>query len=320
VERLRTERLAALQQQQSQPMTTAFKVMWREHYGADHPYGYLGLGTPASNEAITRDDLLRSYRRDFTPRNAALILTGDLSESEARRLAEDTFGGWKGSRPPAAEVSEGAPSGERVFLVDRPGSPQTALVLAQPGPTRGDPDFDKLLVVNGVLGDLFSSRLNQSLRERHGFTYGVDSEVTQSPVPGLIYAALSVDRQQTGASVVETLAEVARLKQSGLTRVELDEARQAIVRSLPAMFRTNGSTTGSIAHLYVHDLPQRYFRELEDRLGTLTVDQVNAVAGKWLEPDLMKIVAVGDRTSIEEQLRSVGLGPPAVRTSEALPG
>ncbi|HEX2180251.1 MAG TPA: insulinase family protein, partial [Actinomycetota bacterium] len=216
------------------------------------------------------------------------------------------------------EAPPGGGAAGPILLVDRPGSPQTALVLAQPGPARDDPDFDKLLLVNGVLGDLFSSRLNQSLRERLGITYGVDSEVTQSPVPGLIHVSMSVDRQQTGPAVDEALAETARLKRDGLADVELQEAREAIVRSLPAMFRTNGSTAGSIAHLFVHGLPQSYYRGLEERLAGVTVDEANAVAARWLQPEAMKVVAVGDRGVIEDQLYELNLGTVALRTADAL--
>ncbi len=319
IDRVRRERLAALQQQRSQPLTTAFKVMWREHYGDAHPYGYVELGTEQALNAITRDDLLASYRAAFTPANSALILTGDLSMKEARSLAADTFGSWRGEPPPAAQVPPPVPSPDRVLLVDRPGAPQTSLVLSQPGLARDDPDWSKLQLVNRVLGGLFSSRLNQNLRERFGFTYGVDSNMTQGTQPGLLFVSLSVDRQQTGASVREVMAELARLKEGGITEIELTEARQSVLRSLPTMYRTNGSTASSIAHLYALDLPQDYYRGLDSRLRAVTTDDTASVARRYLNPDAVKVVAIGDRASVESQLSVVDLGPVALRNSDGLP-
>lgn len=318
VERIRSERLAALQQQRNQPMTSAYKVMWREHYGDVHPYGHLGLGTEQANRAAGRDDLVRTHRDVFRPPNAALILTGDLDEREARRLAERVFGDWTGDEPSRRSPPAPETSGDRLFLVDRPGAPQTALVLAQPGLARDDPDWSKLQLVNQVFGDLFSSRLNQTLREKSGFTYGVDSEMSQGTEPGLLYVSMSVAREHAGASVDRTLVEMTKLKESGITEAELRESRESILRSLPSLFRTNGSTAGTVAHLYALGLPQDYYAGLESRLSKVTASDVAAVAQRYLRPDAVKVIAVGDRAATEEQLGSLGLGPVILRDADGL--
>jgi zinc protease len=318
IERIRSERLAALQQQRNQPMTSAYKVMWREHYGDVHPYGYLGLGTEEANRDAGRDDLVRNHRTAFRPPNAALILTGDLDEREARRLAERVFGDWTGEAPSRRSPPAPVTSGDRVFLVDRPGAPQTALVLAQPGLARDDPDWSKLQLVNQVFGDLFSSRLNQTLREKSGFTYGVDSEMSQGTEPGLLYVSMSVAREHAGASVDRTLVEMTKLKESSITEAELRESRESILRSLPSLFRTNGSTAGAVAHLYALGLPQDYYAGLESRLSKVTASDVAAVAQRYLMPDAVKVIAVGDRAATEEQLGSLGLGPVILRDADGL--
>lgn len=314
--RVRSERLAELQQQRSQPRTTAFKVMWREQYGEDHPYSRLTTGSEQAIRSLNQDDLIRSYNRMYSPQNAALIITGDLSRRQARNLAEDHFGRWEGKRPAGPGSPRAEPSAGRVFLVDRAGAPQTSLVLAQPGAARDDPSFDRLLIVNNVLGDLFSSRLNQRLREVHGYTYGVDSEITQSPLPGLLHITMSVDGQHTAAAVSVALSEMALLKDSGITGDELEEAREAMVRSLPNMYRTNGSIAGTIAHLYALGLPQDYFRGIEERLAGVTAESASEAANRLLAPDLIKVVAVGDARTIEPQLEELGLGPVARRTPD----
>jgi zinc protease len=316
IDRIRSERLAALRQQRSQPLTTAFKVMWREHFGELHPYGHLPIGTEQANEQIGRSDLVRAYRGAFVPKNSSLVLTGDLDEGEARALAEKAFGDWKGEAPAPAAPAAPTSSADRVLLVDRPGAPQTSLVLSQPGLARTDPDWSKLQLVNQVLGGLFSSRLNQNLREVHGVTYGVESEMTQGVQPGLIYVSMSVDRGQVAKSAGETVDELRRLKESGITEAELAEAREAVLRSLPSLFRTNGTTASTVARLYALGLPQDYYRRLESRLSKVTVDDAAAVATKYLSPDAVKVVAVGDGSVTEEQLASLGLGSVARRTAD----
>lgn len=318
IERVRTERLAALQQQRNVPLTAAFKVMWREHFGDAHPYSRLGLGTEQGIRDVKREDLVRAYRRTFSPGNSALILTGDLDLDEARTLAEDTFGDWEGEKERTPPAPGPVTSPDRVLLVDRSGSPQTTLVLAQPGLARDDPDWSRLQIVNQVLGGLFSSRLNQALRETSGSTYGVNSEMTQGREPGLLYVSMSVDPSRTQGAVEDVLTELVRLRDAGITQEELDEARQAVLRSLPALFRTNVSTAGTVAHLYALGLSQDYYRQLDDRLSAVTVADIAQVANRYLTPDAVKVIAVGDRAATEEQLRNLQLGEIAVRNLDGL--
>lgn len=313
IDRVRSELLASLRQQRSQPVTTAFKLMWSEQYGAGHPYAHLAVGTEQGLEAIRRPNLEAFHRRAFVPANAALILTGDLSLNQAQELAEEHFGEWEGEARGRPEVPPPAPSPERLVVADMPGAPQTALVLSQPAVARHDPDYAKLLLVNAVLGDLFNSRINQRLREVEGLTYGVDSQLTHNPAPGLLHISLSAGREQTGRAVAAALEEVDRLKREGPSAQELVEARRAITRSLPAMFQTNASVASSIAHLYALDLGQDWYRNLPRTLERVTVEDLASLGARHLRPEQMKIVAVGDRGSIEQQLGPMNLGPLGVR-------
>ncbi|CAN5849304.1 hypothetical protein BH23ACT12_BH23ACT12_23180 [soil metagenome] len=319
MERVRGERLASLQQQRDRPLTAAFKVMWREHYGAAHPYGRLGLGTERGIRDVRREDLAQAHRRTFSPGNSVLILTGDLDLEEARSLAEDTFGDWEGGSDGTTSPPPPVSSLERVLLIDRPGSPQTTLVLAQPGLARDDPDWSTLQLVNQVLGGLFSSRLNQVLRETSGSTYGVNSEITQGREPGLLYVSMSVDPARTRSAVEQAIGELGRLRDAGITQEELDEARQAVLRSLPSLFRTNGSTAGTVAHLYALGLPQAYYRRLNDRLSAVSLADAAQVANRYLRPDAVKVIAVGDRARTEGQLLDLQLGEVAFRTFDGTP-
>jgi zinc protease len=121
-----------------------------------------------------------SGRTHYTPKDAALIFAGDLTEAEAKRLAEQYFGGWSSSSAAAASQlpAPPAPPERKVILVDKPGSPQTTLIAFGLGVPRNTPDYPAITEMNSILGGLFSSRINMNLREKNGFTYGAFSGFT----------------------------------------------------------------------------------------------------------------------------------------------
>ncbi|MGH2810531.1 MAG: M16 family metallopeptidase, partial [Actinomycetota bacterium] len=319
IERVRNERLVALRQQRDRPMTVAYKVMWRELYGAGHPYAHLDLGTEQAIGSIRREDLQAAYRRVFGPKNSALIFAGDISPAEAKRLAAEYFGGWSedASRPGLPPAP--GPAQERVFIVDQPGSPQTSVLAAQIAVPRSDPDFPKLAVMNRTLGGLFSSRLNQNLRESNGYTYGAGSEITQNRAPGNLRISTAVNAEFTGPAVREVLREVERLKRNGVTEQELMEATDSILFSVAELFDTNSSTVDTISNLYTLGLGQDNLRGLPGRLKVMSVSSIGETAARYLTPDAMKIVLVGDRAKIEPQLSPLGLGRAAHRTPDGSP-
>lgn len=319
VERVRNDRLVAHRQQADDPLTTAFKVMWREMYGPEHPYSHLILGSREVIERVNRSDLQEAYRRTFGPDNAALILTGDLTRAEATDLAARYFGSWENETQPPQVPGKGQPSADRLVMVDRPGAAQTTLVLAQHGLARSSADFEELQMVTRILGRLFSSRLNQNLRETQGFTYDITAELTQTRGTGTLDIFTSVDTGNTGAAVREILAEVDRMITSPVSQQELDEAKTSVIQALPGQFMTNGSTAATLAHLYVLGVPVNYYEDLADLLRGITLERVHEVARTYLRPQDMKVIAVGDRAAIEPQLADLRLGAVRQRTTEAEP-
>jgi zinc protease len=321
VERVRGEMLTGLDQQGDEPSSIASTVVSSELYGDGHSLGRTGADTKASVTAISRDELVRFHQEAFTPANSALILAGDLTAEQARTLAETRFGGWRGTgaAPPPAAAPDPAP--ERVFVVDRPGSNQTTLELAQPGVAITDPDYPALMVLNAVLGGGFSSRVNLNLRERHGYAYGASSDVSAGRGVGLITLQADVQSRFTGASVRELLNEVAAIRNAPVSDEELALAKGSLGQSLPAAFATVSDAAGAVGALYLEGLPSDYYRTLPGVLAGIDAADVQAVARARLQPDRMKVVAVGDRAQIDGQLAELNLGPIARRgpDGEAVP-
>jgi zinc protease len=319
VERVRGELLTGLAQQGDDPSAIASTVVSSELYGDQHSYGQTGADTVAGLKAITREDLQRFHQEAFTPADSALILAGDLTVEEARTLAETRFGGWRGAATAPPPAGPPNPSPERVFVVDHPGSNQTTLELAQPGVALSDPDYLKLTVLNAVLGGGFSGRVNLNLRERHGYAYGASSSVSAGRGVGLITLDADVQSRYTGASIRELLTEVSALRDTPVSDDELALAKQSLGQSLPAAFSTVGSAAGTTAALYLSDLPADYYRRWPDALAAISAADVQAVARTRLQPDQMKIVAVGDRAQIDGQLAELDLGPIAYRNPDGTP-
>ncbi|MBI1795779.1 MAG: insulinase family protein [Candidatus Eisenbacteria bacterium] len=320
VERVRTERLTSLLQDRDDPSRAAFKIMWRDLYGPANPYGHMVIGTEPTLKAATRDDIVKLYQSAFRPDNAALILAGDLSESEARSLANDAFGKWKAAAG-AAPVPERpvTPAPERVLIADKPGVPQTTMVVAEIGIRRSDPDYEKMNVMNQVLGGLFSSRVNMNLREKHGYTYGAFSSLPENREPGPYFISAGIRTDVTGPAVAEVMKEVHGMLAAPVSDDELKLAKESIARTLPAQFQTSASTANTIGQLFLFNLPPDYYQGLPLRLESITRDDVLQATKKHLRPDDFKVIAVGDRAKIEPQLASLKLGTIGHRTLDGEP-
>jgi len=309
IERIRKQRLTALLQLKDQPVQVAISVASRALYGADSPYGYRSVGTEAAIKATTREDLVSFWQARYTPANSALVFAGDLSEKQARDLAEKYFGSWssKGtvSQPPATP----APPTRHVILVDMPGAPQTAIFAAGIGVPRSSPDFAPLNVDNTMLGGLFSSRINMNLREQHGYTYGAFSTFQFMRGSGPFFAGASVRADVTGPAVHELFSELDRIRTSPLTADELKMSKDFLMRSLPGGFESVEETTGKVSDIFTYQLPLDYYRAYPEKIDAVTSEQAASVALKYIHPGNMILIAVGDKAKIQPEIEKLNLGP-----------
>jgi zinc protease len=208
---------------------------------------------------------------------------------------------------------------EKVLVVDKPNTPQSCVVVAQIGVARSNPDFERLNVMNQVLGGLFSSRVNMNLREAHGYSYGAFSSVYENTKEGPIQVGSQVRTDVTGPAVSEIMKEVKGMLEKEVTDDELRLAKESISRSLPAYFQTTSSTVATIGDLYLFDLPPDYYQELPKRIEAMSAADVYQATKTHLSPDKMKVIAVGDRKMIDKQLAALKLGPIGYRTPDGRP-
>jgi zinc protease len=170
--------------------------------------------------------------------------------------------------------------------------------------------------LNEALGGLFSSRINLNLREEHGYTYGAFSQFVFRRSAGPFLVGTGVRTNVTGPAVTEILKELKRIRESDLKPDELSLARDSLIRSLPADFETSSSAASTTASIFVYDLGLDYYAKLPERFSTVTAADVRSVAEKYIAPDKMIVVAVGDRSKIAGEMQKLNLGAVEVRNAD----
>ena len=314
VERIRKQRLVAILQEGDQPVLSALRVGQKALYG-DQPYAFRPVGTTASVKATTRDDIAAFWAAHYTPKDAALIFAGDLTESEAKKLADQYFGSWSSSAAASVVQLPPAPSApeRKIVLVDKPGSPQTTLIAFGLGVPRNTPDYPAIIEMNSILGGLFSSRVNMNLREKNGFTYGAFSAFSFYRQGGPLFAGAQVRTDVTAPAARELFAELNRIHTDPATPEELKLAKDNALRSLPGDFETVGSESALMSQLFVYGLPNDYFQKLPAAYEAVTPDAVAKAAADYIHPQNLVVVAVGDKAKIQPELEKLNLGPIELR-------
>ena len=316
IERQRASRLAQLLQQRDNPAQVAAQVAAAALYGSRHPYGFSELGTEAAVKGIARDHMVAFWRQNFVPNNAALIVAGNISMAELRGLTERAFGGWARGAPAMPSLAAPGTTAARIVLVDKPGSPQTQLRVISVGAPRSSPDFRPLQVMNQALGGLFSSRINMNLREQHGYTYGANSQFTFRRAAGPFQVVTGVRTDVTAPAVTEIFKEIRGMAEQPLGAEELQKAKDAMANSLPGAFESSANAVNNFSNVFTYDLGLDYYTQYAAQVNAVTAEQALAVAKKYLIPDRMVVVAVGDDKVIRPELQKLNLGGLETRDAE----
>jgi zinc protease len=316
IERQRASRLGQLALMRDSPGQVASRVANAALFGDGHPYGFPEIGTEASVKGVTHPALVAFWQRAFVPNNAALVVSGDITMAELEALAGAAFGDWARGAAPEPQLASPAATGARIVLVDKPGAPQTELRVAALGARRSSPDFRPMQVMNLALGGLFSSRINMNLREEHGYTYGVYSQFVFRRRGGVFQVGGGVRTDVTAPAVTETFKEIRGMIAAPLSAEELESAKRSLVLSLPGAFETTSDAVTNYAGVYVHDLGLDYYTTYAADVHAVTAEQAKAMAAKYLDPEGLVVVAVGDRARIEPSLRQLELGAVEMRDAD----
>ena len=308
LERLRQERLTALLQARDDPAQIIPFAFQRVVFGQAHRYGTGQVGTEATLKAFMPQDLKAFHDAMYQPSNATLIVAGDVTADAVLPLLEQQFAGWKATGPVRHTAVPTAPqlTGTRVTIVDVPMAAQSQIRIGLIGVSRSTPDYFTLQVLNTILGGSFTSRLNQNLREEHGYAYGASSRFEMRLSPGPFMAAAGVQTDKTAESLQEFFKELNRIED--ISPEELTKAKNYVALSMPGEFETIGDLAAHLEELFVYKLPDDYFERYVPNIQAVTIAAVQKAAATYIQPKKMAVVVVGDRKVIEPRIRSLNLG------------
>jgi len=317
------QQIAAIQREQVSPFAMGLRVLPVLLYGSHHAYGVplTGSGTIASVEHMTRQDLVKFHDTWFKPNHATLIVVGDTTLAELKPELEKLFDGWQSGEIPAKNIGRVSdPAKPEVYLMDRPGSLQSVILVGEVAPPRNNPDEIAIEAMNDILGGNFGARINMDLREDKHWSYGAQSVMidARGQRPYLVFAPVQTDKTK------ESLAEIDKLMHGFLdgqppTETELAKVQNTETLSLPGSRETMGEVANSIDTLVEYGLPDDYYEKYAGRVRALTLPEIEAAAKQVVRPDHLVWVVVGDRAKIEAGVRELNLGEIKLLNADGAP-
>ena len=316
VERLKQERLAELLQQQAEPRGLADDMFDRFTYVPSSRYALPDGGVESTVSALHRGVVDEFYRARYAPGATTLIVVGDVTMDVVRSMAGDAFGTWAGTPAERRAVSDQPARLDRtVHVVGKADAPQSELRVGHVGVPRLHPEYFPILVMNAILGGLFSSRINLNLREAHAYTYGAFSSFDWRRGAGPFSVATAVRSDITDAAMREILLEIERMRAEEVTDAELTLATSYLDGVFPIRFESTTAIANALGSLITYGLPSDYFDRYRANIRSVTAGSVLEAARAHVRPEHLQIVAVGDPAVIRGPLEQLGLGP--VRSYDA---
>ena len=289
--------------QRSQPNFLANEQTARQIYGR-HPYGRVAP-SPSDVERLSRQTLIEIQGRNLVPENSVFLAVGSIDRDKLISEINSEFGGWKGAHSEPAELPELPDRTQRtITIVDRPGSAQSNIVLANLAVERTNPDFFAVTVMNQVLGAGASSRVFMNLREEKGYTYGAYTRFDMKRLWGDFEATAEVRTEVTGDSLREFFYELDRIKNEDVQADELRDAKNFLTGVFPIRAETQEGLTNLLLNQQLYGLPDDYLETYRQRIEEVTVEDVRRVAAKYIRDDELAIVIVGDAREVLKQARS----------------
>jgi zinc protease len=307
IERQRQQALSGMRVSQEDPDYVASAVFDRLVYGF-HPYGLPNGGTPESLQKITRDDLLAYHKKYFVPNNAIFAIVGDVTPEEAFAAAQKVLGNWTKQDVPAPRFPDPPEPTRRIVVINKPDAVQTEIRVGHLALPRKHPDYMALNLAVKVLGGEGANRLHQVLRTQRGLTYGASADLDTLKQSGDIVADTDTRSEATGEVLRLIIEEFMRIQREPVNPRELADAQAYLAGSFPLTIETPDAIATQVLNALFYDLPLQELQTFRERVNAVTPDDIQRVAIKYLKPDRLSIVLVGNVDAFTTQLRAVGFG------------
>src|SRR5260370_216953 len=292
----------SLRQQRAQPSFLATEMVSRVMFGS-HPYAVVAP-TPESLNLLTRDDIVQFHRTKFVPNSSVFIIAGDILFDEVLPRIEALFSDWeKGADLQTDFPAPPVRTKRAAYLIDRHGSAQSNIVIANSGITRTSPDYFPILLMHTVLGATASSRLFMNLREEKGYTYAPYSNLDARRTAGTFRATAEVRTPVTGDSLKEFFYELNRIRTEPVSEKEISDAKSYLTGVFPIRLETQEGLIDQLVQIKMLNLPSDYLQTYRDYVQAVTIDDIQRVAAKYVKPDEAAIIVVGDGALVADQIK-----------------
>lgn len=309
-DRLKNETIESIKRTKTSASTTASLVFAGLIYGDDNLLSKNTAGTEQSVAALTLDDLKSYYTKGFASKNANITIAGNVSEDDAMDIFKGLESKWQQS-----EVTVNIPNSfneinsTTCYFIDFPGAKQSEIRIGAKGLAFVDPDFFKTTVMNYKLGGSFNGNVNLILREEKGYTYGARTGFTGSEYVGYFFASSGVQSSATLESVEIFRDEIAKYR-NGISDEDLKFTKDALIKSNALRFETIGALRGMLAQIARYNLPYDFIKNQEKQISDMTIDEHKMLAQKYINPDKMIYLIVGDKATQLDKLKGLGFGDP----------
>lgn len=305
LDRIRPQLLSSMQVSYDDADYIANIVFDRLVYGF-HPYGKPSAGTPESAPRITRDDLAAFHRAHFVPSNAILAVVGDITAEEAFSRVERAFAAWAPAPPPAVSFPDVPQPTRRVLVIDKPGAVQTEIRVGHVGLPRNHPDYMAMNLAIRILGGEGANRLYGVLRSDRGLTYSASADMEALKESGSFMAETDTRTETTGQSLRLIVDEFWRLQREEVGSRELAGAQDYLAGSFPLTIEAPSAIALQVLNQLFYGLDLEELESFRKSVYAVTPQEIQRVAQKYLHPDRLSVVLVGDADAFVGQLRAVG--------------
>jgi zinc protease len=299
IDRLKNDALRQIALQNSQPQTIAL-VRFRKILYGEHPYAIV-VPTEADIKKLTLQDVRDFYTGNFGAQRAHLYVAGKFDAAAVKKAISESFANW--SKGSARMENVPVPKPQRVMdLTDRPGAPQSTLIVGLPVPPATSPDTVSLLVTNALLGGSFNSRITANIREAKGYTYSPRSDISRRYHDGYWAETADVTTQFTGPSLKEIFGEVTRMQKDPVTDPELKGIQNYLSGIFVIQNSNRSALIGQLEYVDFQGLGENYLKTYVAKVNAVTPAVVQKMTQDYIKPEEMTIVVVGDKAKIADQL------------------
>ena len=283
-----------------------------------HPYGLPGVGTEESLDALTHEDLQAFHKQYFVPNNMILAIVGDVTSDEAFAAAQRVFGDWPRGTLPASTSIEPPASTRRIVIIDKPDAVQTSIRVGQLAIPRKHPDYMTWDLTVKILGGEGANRLHQVLRSQYGLTYGAEANAEARKESGDLVGQTETRTDTTGQALRLMIDEFSRLARERVGQRELSDAQAYLAGSFPLTIETPDQIATQVLNVLFYDLPISEIGTFRERVLAVTPDDIQRVARRYILPDRLSIVLVGNARAFVSQMIEMGFGAYEVINADQL--